>query len=248
MKVCVIGLGEIGFATFQKIVEKYPDTCGVDVNKEWVDRLRKLAYNTVVEIPKSDIYIICVYSTEQVMNVIEKIDKSNHPLIIIESTIIPGTYKKLLNDKIDLVIFPHRYNPKDSKHHIFNLDRIIGGSRRALPRALEFYKPLIQYNLIHPTTGELAELCKPLENALRYIEIATAEEIRSLCEKEKIDFNEVRNLCNTKWNIDIKEARDGIGGKCLPKDMKIINDFFVNNKIFSTCLQIDDEYRKRILK
>jgi UDP-N-acetyl-D-mannosaminuronic acid dehydrogenase len=43
-------------------------------------------------------------------------------------------------------------------------------------------------------------MCKIVENAYRYVQIAFAEELRMICEALGLDFNEVRMACNTKWN------------------------------------------------
>ena len=47
--------------------------------------------------------------------------------------------------------------------------------------------------------------------------------------------------------INIKEAREGINGKCLPKDTLIIDEFFRNNKFIKMAIKIDKQYKK-ILK
>ena len=93
---------------------------------------------------------------------------------------------------------------------------------------------------------EIVELAKPLENAYRFAEIAIAEELKMLCDEKGIDFNRLREAANTKWNINIKEARGGINGKCLPKDTQAINEFFGNNKMFSASIDINREYVKKI--
>lgn len=159
-----------------------------------------------------DVYIICVYSTKQVIDVCKQIDLVKKPLIVIESTVFPGTHKKLIKilskkGEFDLVFFPHRYNKNDPKHHIFNQYRVMGASSSAaLKRAIKFYSKFMNPALIHTTSLAIAELCKPLENAYRFYEIAFAEELKMLCDRKKLDFELLRKAMNTKWNIDIKRA------------------------------------------
>jgi len=250
-KVTVIGLGEIGFEIFKELNKNYDNIIGVDISIDLINKLKTEGYKVEKEIPISNIYILAVYITEQVFDVIKKIQFKNNPLIIIESTLIPGTYKKIQEWKnqnkyrFDLVLFPHRYNPRDKQHHIFNLNRIMGGDKRSIKRAINFYKNFMSLKLIHQTTTEIAELSKPLENAYRFIEIAIAEEIKMLCDERNINFNKLREAMNTKWNISLKEARDGIDGKCLPKDTNIINNFFNDNTIFKNAIEIDEEYKNK---
>jgi len=254
MKVCVIGLGEIGYETF-KALKKDKDTSlyGVEINKE--RRLDIVKETLLARIPVSDkipkgydIYIISVYTPKQILDVISNIDAIN-PLIVIESTMLPGETKSILEryPNLDLVLFPHRYNPNDKEHHVFNLDRIIGASSGdALARAVSFYRKFIPLEKLHLVPLEIAELSKPLENAYRYIEIAIAEEVKLYCDAMGIDFDTLRHAMNTKWNIDLKEARDGIGLKCLPKDCKFVDSFFKGNYLFKAAMNVDESYRKNL--
>lgn len=249
--ITVIGLGEVGFETFKELNKKRKDIYGVDIKEDVLKNLSERGYNAGRDIPKSEVYIIAVYLTEQVFSVLKKIDFTENPLVVIESTVMPGTYKKIAEwaranaKKFDIALFPHRYNPNDAEHRVFNLDRAIGGDKKALDRAVDFYKEFMPQSLIHRTTPEIAELTKPMENAYRFVEIAIAEEIKELCKNSGIDFDELRKIMNTKWNINIKEAREGIGGKCLPKDVKLINEFFNGNRIFKTAIDIDSCYKSK---
>lgn len=252
--ITVIGLGEVGIETFKELNKRRKDIYGVDIREEWLNELSKQGYRVGKNIQKSDTYIIAVYLTEQVMDVLKKIDFSNNPLVVIESTVMPGTYDKIHEWKtrnkkeFDLVLFPHRFNPNDPEHHVFNLNRAIGGDEKAVQRAISFYKEFMPTNLIHKTTPLIAELTKPVENAYRFVEIAIAEDLKLMCEKEGIDFKELRRIANTKWNIDIKEARDGIGGKCLPKDVELINKYFPKNTMFKMAIELNENYKKEASK
>lgn len=75
---------------------------------------------------------------------------------------------------------------------------------------------------LHPVSNiELAEVTKIAENARRYLQIAFAEDLYLYSQVNNINFLELRGALNTKWNVDILEPRDGIGGHCLPKDTKM---------------------------
>jgi UDP-N-acetyl-D-mannosaminuronate dehydrogenase len=94
--ITIIGLGEIGLATYKEISKKEKNIVGVDINKELIQKLRTQGLKVSTKLPKkSDVYIISVYTTEQVLDILEKINCDNNPLIIIESTINPGTIKNI---------------------------------------------------------------------------------------------------------------------------------------------------------
>lgn len=255
MEITVIGLGEIGYETFKELVKnKEHEISGVDISEERLSMISKSYPDNKISknIPyNSDIYIVSVYSPKQIKDVISQINLEKKPLVIIESTMFPGETRKILQSypDLDLVLFPHRYNPNDPEHHVFNLNRIMGAvSGDSLARAVDFYKDYISMDRLMLVPLEIAELSKPLENAYRFVEIALAEEIRLLCEDKNIDFDMLRKSMNTKWNINVKEVRKGIAGKCLPKDCKFINDFFVKNNIFSSSLRTDSLYRRLLNK
>ena len=75
---------------------------------------------------------------------------------------------------------------------------------------------------MHQVTNiEIAEITKIAENAHRYLQIAFAEDLYLYCQASDINFSELRDALNTKWNVNILEPREGIGGHCLPKDTKM---------------------------
>lgn len=252
--VTIIGMGEIGTAIYDDMKEiatkKGLETKlhGTDVNPQRVQELKTKGYNTSTEIKESDVYVIAVYTSTQVLDAVEDITTTG-ALISIESTIHPRTMPHLISmtniREQDLVCFPHRYNPNDAEHRIFNIDRVIGAyDEKAATRAINFYKQFMPEELIHLVDFKIAALCKPTENFYRFWQIAFAQALKEDCDKYNIDFEELRKAMNTKWNIEILEARDGIGGRCLPKDARIISDFF-NDNLFKQVIEENEKYTKK---
>lgn len=246
MKVCVVGLGEVGSATYEDLLERNVNVVGVDI-KERINELTEAGFKVTTTYPPADLYSVCVYSTEQVFEVVKKIPKDNDPLIVIESCIKPGSYIKLKKFG-RVVLFGHRFNPNDKEHRVFNLTRIIGSDDEdALETVIEFYRPLMDVNVeIITHAPEVCEVSRCLENSTRYVNIALAENLKILCDQQGIDFNEVRKAVSSKWNTPILEARDGIGLTCLPKDMGICIDFFGEDNIFGDARKRDHEYKESL--
>ncbi|HZL22795.1 MAG TPA: NAD(P)-binding domain-containing protein [Nitrososphaeraceae archaeon] len=90
---------------------------------------------------------------------------------------------------------------------------------------------------------EVAELTKIIENSHRYLQIAFAEELYLYCQANNILFSELRDALNTKWNVEILEPRDGIGGHCLPKDTKMFLSSKMRSKILQSAMEVDTLYR-----
>jgi UDP-N-acetyl-D-mannosaminuronate dehydrogenase len=93
---------------------------------------------------------------------------------------------------------------------------------------------------------EIAEITKIAENAHRYLQIAFAEDLYLYCQANNINFAELRDALNTKWNVNILEPRDGIGGHCLPKDTKMFlqSSKSIRSKILASAIEVDEDYRR----
>ena len=204
------------------------------------------------------------------MSVVEKISREAKAgaLISIESTIPKGTSKKVF-EKVDhrfhVVHAPHRWYALEEVHGVNQL-RIVGGvSNCCLQHGLNFYdgREVIPQTTaratattdgikslsipMHPVSSvEVAELTKIVENAHRYLQIAFAEEIYLYCKSNSISFSELRESLNTKWNVEVLEPRDGIGGHCLPKDTKMFinSSNTIKSKILQAAVEIDEDYRE----
>jgi UDP-N-acetyl-D-mannosaminuronic acid dehydrogenase len=102
---------------------------------------------------------------------------------------------------------------------------------------------------MHPVSEiEMAELAKIVENAHRYLQIAFAEDLYLYCQANNINFPELRDALNTKWNVHILEPREGIGGHCLPKDTKMFlqSSQSIKSKILTAAIEVDEDYRQYI--
>ena len=99
---------------------------------------------------------------------------------------------------------------------------------------------------MHPVSQvEMAETTKIVENAYRYLQIAFAEDLYLYCQANNINFAELRDALNTKWNVEILEPREGIGGHCLPKDTKMFlqSSKAFKSKILTAAIKVDEDYR-----
>jgi len=266
MKVCVIGLGQIGFPVAQYIQAKGFDVYGYDINPATVDRAVKdgkiKASSTWNQLPKADAYIISVTTgqiNEQpdisaVFDVSKKIvqQADSETLVAIESTILPGTSKKIFEEifkgKVKLVHAPHRYWADQAEKFGVNQVRVIGAvNTESLKDGLKFYKDQLGISMHSVSTVEVAEMCKIVENSHRYLQIAFAEDLKMMCSRIGMNFDELRDAMNTKWNVDLPEARDGIGRHCLPKDIRYVTSL-TPSILLSSAMEVDKKYREWLTK
>ena len=231
MKIQVIGLGTVGLPTAIH-VSRFFDTIGYDISLEARRNASKFI-RTSDRILKADGYIVIVSTglkhgkpvMTAIYDVAEEIAKiNNKALVCIESTVPVGTCRDLaVKFGLERVAHcPHRFWKGDPEKHGVVQMRVLGAiNEKTLEAAKEFYTKLgIPLHIV--SSIEVAEMSKIVENSYRFVQIAFAEEVKMICDRLGLDFNEVRAACNTKWNVAIPEARNGIGGHCLPKDTRYL--------------------------
>lgn len=99
---------------------------------------------------------------------------------------------------------------------------------------------------LHPVSDiEIAEITKTAESAHRYLQIDFAEDLYLYCQSHNLKFADLCEAINTKWNVEILESRDGIGGHCLPKDtnMFLQSTNSIKSKILTAAIEVDQDYR-----
>lgn len=253
MERLIIGLGTIGSAILDDAIGISFD--GIDIQNEKVSN--NIASGNIVKEgdynAPYDFIIITVKTSQSVIDVLKKVNYQNYPLICIESTLKPAyieQIKELCNGKCKLAIFPHRFYSEDKTKRVFNLKRVCGLWNCSKKDFFALYGGnLLEENIIF-TTPLMACLSKIVENSYRFIEISIAEELKMRCNDQKVDFNALRELINSKWNLSMLEAREGIWGDCLNNDMNSTLEFFnpPDISIFRTAREIDINYKEFIDK
>ena len=260
-KICVIGLGEVGFNTAMYCKNRGIEVFGYDIDPDAVGKALKngvYASTRWKDIIRCDIYIICVSTgldmdgnpdMSAVMEVSRRLVSKKPKLVCLESTVMPGTTRKIWTEvfdkKIPIVHCPQRYWGEDPRKRGIRRLRVIRGTD--LTGSLlgqYFYRVVLNIPMHIVSSVEVAELCKVLENAHRYLQIAAAEEFKILANKFKVDFDELREAINTTGNPPLLEARDGIGGHCLPMAAGLTFNLYGDKELLLVARMIDVAYRK----
>lgn len=235
----IIGLGQIGYSNAEYMTPKGLDIDGYDIDDKAVERAlsARIIRREAETFEGYDYYIICASTHKpgneklvqfdglyQIARRLETEGKKG-ALVSVESTVTKGTSREIfeiLNHKLHVVHFPHRFYRNDKNVHGVRQTRVLGSCGNCCrKKAVEFYQGLLDIPMHIVSTVEVAELSKIVENSFRYMEIAFAEELSLFCKANDVDFDELRAAINSKWNVKILEARDGIGGHCLPKDARM---------------------------
>jgi len=156
------------------------------------------------------------------------LSKGNH--VIFESTVYPGLTEEicipilenesslLVNKDFSVGYSPERINPGDPNRRLTDIVKITSASN---PRALKIidnlYKSIIKAGTFPVQSIKAAEAAKVIENTQRDINIALMNELSMLFTKLDIDFSEVLQAANTKWNF-LNFQPGLVGGHCIGVD------------------------------
>ena len=263
-KILIIGLGQIGYSNAEYMSSIGLDVDGYDINEKAIRRAldNKVIQNKALSFRNYDYYVICISThrpedmfvpyLDGLYDIARKIahEGKTGALVGIDSTVTRGTsdeIKKIMGHRLHVVHVPHRFYIHEQKDHGVRQTRVLGGSEPCcVKEARHFYGNMLKIPLHIVSSADIAELTKVVENSYRFMEIAFAEELKMVCDNTSIDFNELRNAINTKWNVKIFEAKEGIGGHCLPKDSQMFLDFSRNvlvTSLISAAKMVDKQYR-----
>ncbi|MBN1922871.1 MAG: nucleotide sugar dehydrogenase [Anaerolineae bacterium] len=151
-------------------------------------------------------------------------------LVIIESTIAPGTMAKLVKPILEessgkrvnagfyLGHCPERVMPGKLLANLRGVSRVCGGETPETAQVMmALYQQVVEAEL-DPADCVTAELVKTAENAYRDVNIAFANEVALVCEAVGGDVWRVRELVNKSPGRNMLLPGAGVGGHCIPKD------------------------------
>ena len=217
------------------------------------------------EIVPCDVYMICVPTPfkggdgipEPDLGYIEAATKSIAPyvkagdLVILESTSPVGAtelVEQLLSEggvatsEISIAYCPERVLPGNIMTELIENDRIVGGINQSSTDAIvEFYEGFVSGSVV-PTSARTAEMCKLTENSFRDVNIAFANELSVICEREGIDVWELIGLANRHPRVNVLSPGTGVGGHCIAVDpWFIVSRNPEDAKLIKTARDVNDE-------
>jgi UDP-N-acetyl-D-mannosaminuronic acid dehydrogenase len=287
-KVCVVGLGYVGLPTALLLANAGHEVVGVDIKKDLVDNLNrgklpsnepglhkllvesKAGFRAQTALESAEVYIICVPTPlEESMRVanlefVRKSVESVAPhmkegnLVIIESTIPPGTCAKLVYpilqrgspspENILLAHCPERAFPDRVIEEMVNNDRIIGGNTPlAKEMAKELYRSFVKGEILL-TDLATAEFVKLMENTYRDVNIALINEFAKVAEECGIDIWEARELANHHPRVNFAKPGPGVGGHCIAVDPWFLTETSNDCRIITMAREINDTMPNYVLK
>lgn len=151
-------------------------------------------------------------------------------IVVFESTVYPGVTEDICIPIIEresglkcgedwkIGYSPERINPGDRIHTLTTIRKVVSGMDEESAREIrKVYDIVIKAGTFLVSNIKTAEAIKVVENSQRDINIAFMNEIAIICDKLKIDTEEVLAGMNTKWNaLGFKPGL--VGGHCIGVD------------------------------
>jgi len=184
--------------------------------------------------PVADVAFICVPTPLKdgkldTSIVEEVVMQAQEPLIVIRSTVMPGTCDKL--SKLGKhIVFQPEYLGETVNHPMSDQKArpfiIIGGEPNDRRQVVELYQETYNANVtIRQVTNYEAEIIKITENRAIAFKVAQCQELYDVCEAAGVDYYTIRDAVysddprfNLWWTFVYPDKR-GFSSKCIPKDV-----------------------------
>ena len=247
-KIGIIGHGFVGEATeygFRR-----------NGNQIFIHDKFKNSLSLAEVVLKSDFIFICVPTPykknridlsimDEVMAKVAKLTEETGKIVIIKSTVIPGTTKNYQKKYrgINLCFNPEFLREANHLKDFMKTDRLIIGASDNFTKfkVTNLYKKILPKTPIFCTDTVSAEMVKYMANTFLATKVIFANEMFELCKKLRINYDEVKKMVGADRRIgqshfDITKER-GFGGKCFPKDLVALIGLFEDLGIDASLLK-----------
>jgi len=222
-------------------------------------RLRAFAYAQ-----PADVYLICVPTpfhengeipqpnVDYVLSAAREIGPllKAGDLVILESTSPVGTTEAISEifreigvdlESIHIAYCPERVLPGKIMRELVENDRIVGGLRPdSATQVANFYRSFVRGEVLE-TDAKTAEMCKLTENSFRDVNIAFANELSLICDKEGINVWDLIRLANRHPRVNILQPGAGVGGHCIAVDpWFIVARDVENSRLIRTAREVNN--------
>ena len=242
MKIGIVGQGYVGTA-IKVGFESYYD---LETYDKYSEEKSTMQLADLVE--SCEVIFVCVptpmnkdgsCNIDVVEGVIKQINKvltdwksDKRPIVVIKSTVPPGTTEKLHKKfkNVNVIFNPEFLTEANFIEDFKNQTRIIlGGTRKGTNKLRQVYSKVFPTAHIIKTHSTIAELVKYMTNPYLATKVSFANEMYQICEKFDMDYDKVveyatldERLGVTHWSVPGPDGDFGFGGHCLPKDLSAL--------------------------
>lgn len=239
--------------------------------KELFDEAQNQNIKFTTTYEKNDFYIVAVptpydkfskkidakYVISAVKEVLKVCEKGT--ILVIESTVSPGTIDKLvkpviedmgfvLGEDIHLAHAPERIIPGNMIYELSHNSRTIGADEKNIGDEIASVYEKITTGDIVVTDIKSAEMTKVIENTYRAVNIAFANELAKICHQDDMDVYEIIRICNMHPRVNILNPGPGVGGHCISVDpWFLVGDYPSLTKVIWESMKVNDSMPEYVL-
>jgi len=253
-RIGIVGNGFVG----QAIANAFVLTTSVKIYDK---DLRKSVNSLEQTIQDSDVIFMCLPTPMNIsdknkidLSIIEscfreiidlKTDLSKK-VFVIKSTVVPGTTKAMKQkfEKTRIVFNPEFLTERSANLDFINATRIVlGGDAEDCQLVADLYKSRFPYKKIIKTDSQTAEFVKYVCNCFFATKVSFMNEMFQLSDKLNLDWSAVLEgfitdgrVGNSHLDVPGHDGLKGFGGKCFPKDVNAMINFYLENNLNPTIL------------
>ena len=245
-RVCVIGLGYVGWTLARAVSGVGFYTVGIDVSADRIGALKTQSHSVGLTTDYSNVHgagviVVCVSTPlhndktpdlSHIVDATEQIAKHlrGGQLVILESTTYPNTTEQVVLPILEksslkvgsdffLAYSPERIDAGNVVYTLENTPKVVGGiTPNCTELATRFYQQFVD-RVVPVSSTQTAEMVKLLENTYRYVNIGLINEVAMLCDKMGLDVHEIVKAAATKpYGFMPFYPGCGVGGQCIPVD------------------------------
>lgn len=231
VSTAVIGAGWVG----KSMIELFPESVVYD-EPQIVDEYGEEAVKGWRDIVnRCDVAFVCVPTpnsgkSKLDTSIVESVvDWLKCDLIVIRSTVNPGTVDKLIKKTGKHIVMQPEYLGETTKHPLLDQGErpfvIIGGAPEDRRKLVELYTTIYNANInIRQVSALEAEVIKLSENRAILFKVAQCQELYDACQAAGVDYYTVREAVYgddprfNLWFSFIYPDNRGANSKCIPKD------------------------------
>jgi UDPglucose 6-dehydrogenase len=173
---------------------------------------------------------------ENALQSMNDINQNNNNIVLLRSTVVPGTTKYLQEkfSNLRFVFNPEFLTERSATFDFINQSRVIlGGEEKYTKKVKKLYKDRFgQYLPILETTFQTAELIKYMNNLFFATKVSFLNEMKLLADKIDVDWDKAvegfildGRIGHSHLSVPGPDGKFGFGGSCFPKDIQALIHF-----------------------
>lgn len=185
---------------------------------------------------------------KKVLSEINEVCTHSDNIILVRSTVVPGTTRALQNEfpKLRIIFNPEFLTERSASFDFINQTRVVlGGEKKYTNRVKYLYKNRFgDFLPVVETNFETAEMIKYMNNLFFATKVSFLNEMKLLGDKVGVDWSDAVNgfildgrIGHSHIAVPGPDGKLGFGGSCFPKDIQALINFGKENNVDMNVLE-----------